>query len=183
MPPPSVLSNPGVRRSPSYFYSPLPHSLLPTSVTVRSYYAFDIPLVGCCAPSTARTRNKTYTIPRGHPFIRPPVLWQIVDSGLNETSCYFAHGDGTQVDHGHYFEAVGSTNPSFSSSSESSSRFKSVFEGGDFTYDSDRRKVRHHDDTNGGGFPFCRLLTPRSHIVPSHLVFSRCSACNPTFPA
>ncbi len=69
-------------------------------------------------------------------------VWQIVDSGLNETSCYFEHGDGTEVTHGHYFEEVGSTNPYFSTSgSESWSKFKKVFDDGDFTYDSDRRKV------------------------------------------
>lgn len=66
---------------------------------------------------------------------------QIVDSGLNETSCFFADGDGSEVEHGHYFEMVGSTNPSFSSDSVSSSKFVRVFEGGDFTYDSGRRKV------------------------------------------
>lgn len=60
---------------------------------------------------------------------------------MNETSCFFADGDGEEVEHGHYFEAVGSTNPLFSSSSESLSKFKNIFTGGDFTYDSDRRKV------------------------------------------
>ncbi|CAM9533797.1 unnamed protein product [Scytosiphon promiscuus] len=66
---------------------------------------------------------------------------QVVDSGLNETSCYFAHGDGSEVEHGHYFEEIGSTNPYFSSDSESFSKFKPVFEGGDFSYTSGRRKV------------------------------------------
>lgn len=72
---------------------------------------------------------------------------QVVDSGLNETSCFFADGDGGEVAHGHYFEEVGSTNAYFSSDSVSSSKFVKVFDGGDFTYDSSRRKVLSVDCT------------------------------------
>eukprot|EP00752_Nemacystus_decipiens_P015150 g13496.t1 len=79
---------------------------------------------------------------------------QVVDSGLNETSCFFADEDGGQVEHGHYFEEVGSINPYFSySDTESFSGFVGVFDGGDFTYDSSRRKVIQYIElikTDGG---------------------------------
>lgn len=53
-------------------------------------------------------------------------------------------GDGNTVEHGHYFKDIGSTNPAFSySSSYSWSRFRTIFEGGDFTFDLKRRKVRY----------------------------------------
>ncbi|CAN0460486.1 unnamed protein product, partial [Laminaria digitata] len=32
---------------------------------------------------------------------------QVVDTGLDETSCYFEDGDGLEVTHGHYFEKFG----------------------------------------------------------------------------
>ena len=64
-----------------------------------------------------------------------------MDAGLNETSCFFEDGDGAEVEHGYYFEEVGSNNPYFTYSSDSFSRFKEIFTGGDFTYDSSRRKV------------------------------------------
>lgn len=72
---------------------------------------------------------------------------QIVDSGLNETSCFFADGDGKGVEHGYYFEELGSSNPYFSSSSDSFSKFYGLYDGGHFAYDSSRRKVTSFDPT------------------------------------
>ncbi|CAN0597839.1 unnamed protein product, partial [Laminaria digitata] len=34
-------------------------------------------------------------------------LIQVVDTGLDETSCYFIDADGEEVPHGHYFEELG----------------------------------------------------------------------------
>lgn len=45
---------------------------------------------------------------------------QVVDSGLDETSCFFADGDGEEVTHGHYYEELG-LKPPFSFYSMSSS--------------------------------------------------------------
>ncbi|CBN78745.1 peptidase S8 and S53 [Ectocarpus siliculosus] len=87
---------------------------------------------------------------------------QIIDAGVNETTCFLEHGDGTEVEHGYYFDFVASSNPLFTSSSESRSMFKAEFTGGDFSYDSDRRKVIQYidlinPDTGDGsssGMPF-----------------------------
>lgn len=61
---------------------------------------------------------------------------------MNETSCFFEDGDGDKVEHGYYFDEIGTTNSYFSYSSDSFSLFKEIFTGGDFTYDNSRRKVR-----------------------------------------
>lgn len=61
---------------------------------------------------------------------------QVIDTGLDETSCFFTNDeDGEEVDHGYYFEEL------FVGSSQSQLIYFPFFEGGDFTYDEDRRKV------------------------------------------
>ncbi|CAN0335611.1 unnamed protein product, partial [Ectocarpus fasciculatus] len=60
---------------------------------------------------------------------------QVVDTGLDETSCFFIDDDGEEVEHGHFFEEL------FVSSSSSQLVYVPLFEGGDFTYSEDRRKV------------------------------------------
>ncbi|CAN0535588.1 unnamed protein product, partial [Laminaria digitata] len=32
---------------------------------------------------------------------------QVLDSGLDETSCYFEDGDGLEVTHGYFFDRIG----------------------------------------------------------------------------
>ncbi|CAM9132446.1 unnamed protein product, partial [Laminaria digitata] len=69
---------------------------------------------------------------------------QVVDSGLDETSCFFADGDGQQVAHGHYYEELALIEPSSSEDPASSEPVLSsplVFEGGDFPFSPDRRKI------------------------------------------
>lgn len=70
---------------------------------------------------------------------RPPLLphpaYQIVDSGLDETSCFFVDGDGQEVTHGYYFDEM-----SESYSSVSVPAF-TKFQGGDFSFEPSRRKV------------------------------------------
>ncbi|CAN0059252.1 unnamed protein product [Scytosiphon promiscuus] len=57
---------------------------------------------------------------------------QVVDSGLDETSCYFADDDGLQVEHGHLFLGV----------REEADGNVSVVHGSEsFVYDMSRRKV------------------------------------------
>ncbi|CAN0522044.1 unnamed protein product, partial [Scytosiphon promiscuus] len=36
---------------------------------------------------------------------------QVVDSGVDETSCFFVDKDGEEVIHGHYYEELGYTTP------------------------------------------------------------------------
>lgn len=67
------------------------------------------------------------------------LMAQVVDTGLDYSSCYFIDEDGEEVRHGHYYEEVGF--PSDSSFSSSTSKVAVVFEGGDFHADLDRRKV------------------------------------------
>lgn len=71
-----------------------------------------------------------------------PILlcMQVVDTGLDYTSCYFVDADGEEVAHGHYYEEVGFSS-SFSYGTSTSSRVAVAFNGGDFHADMDRRKV------------------------------------------
>ncbi|CAM9868950.1 unnamed protein product, partial [Ascophyllum nodosum] len=71
---------------------------------------------------------------------------QVVDSGLDETSCFFIDDDGEKIEHGHYFEELAwtvryfwtvSSNYLYSSDTD----VHEVFNGGDFVYDTSRRKV------------------------------------------
>ena len=71
---------------------------------------------------------------------------QVVDSGLDETSCFFIDDDEEEIEHGHYFEelAIFIVGLLTASSREIFSSYISalgVFEGGDFSYNTSRRKV------------------------------------------
>eukprot|EP00904_Undaria_pinnatifida_P011000 jgi/Undpi1/702/HiC_scaffold_10.g04166.m1 len=110
---------------------------------------------------------------------------QVIDTGVDETSCYFIDDDGQTVTHGHYFEEIGiktlaptpspasATSPTSAtlpptsplsstarsqtsslsssvlssnralatSSSSSSTTPEKIFEGGDFFFDPERRKI------------------------------------------
>lgn len=57
----------------------------------------------------------------------------MVDTGLDETSCYFADEDGLQVEHGHLFLGV---------RQESDGNVSVVRDSESFAYDMSRRKVR-----------------------------------------
>lgn len=63
---------------------------------------------------------------------------QIVDTGLDTTSCFFADADGEEVEHGHYFETVRSSDSTGSDSDI-------IFNGGSFPVDLTRRKVRRRE--------------------------------------
>lgn len=65
----------------------------------------------------------------------PHPVRQIVDSGLDETSCYFADEDGEEVTHGYYFDEFSESYTSVSLPAYQK------FDGGDFSFDSSRRKV------------------------------------------
>ena len=56
----------------------------------------------------------------------------MVDTGLDETSCFFADDDGLQVEHGHLFDGV---------RLESDGNVSLVLNDYSFTYDLSRRKV------------------------------------------
>ncbi|CAM9966840.1 unnamed protein product [Scytosiphon promiscuus] len=57
---------------------------------------------------------------------------QIVDTGLDETSCYFADDDGAQVEHGHVFDGL---------RIEADGNVSLVLENYSYAYDMSRRKV------------------------------------------
>lgn len=68
-----------------------------------------------------------------------PLVHQVSDSGLDESSCYFADDSGEEVEHGHYFEELGLSSSYVVASTSDAVR---VFEGGDFQFDETRRKVK-----------------------------------------
>lgn len=68
---------------------------------------------------------------------------QVTDSGLDETSCFFADGDGQEVVHGHYYEELSDVSLYYYTSEGEyydAYRFKD-FDGGNFYFDPSRRKV------------------------------------------
>ena len=70
----------------------------------------------------------------------------MVDSGLDETSCFFIDDDGGEVEHGHYFEELARVESYFLTASSfyrysTNTAVHEVFNGGDFVYDTSRRKV------------------------------------------
>lgn len=66
---------------------------------------------------------------------------QVIDTGLDETSCFFIDDDGEEVDHGYYFDELAIL--SLSATSEASeSRIFASFNDGDFSSYPERRKVR-----------------------------------------
>lgn len=58
---------------------------------------------------------------------------KIVDSGLDETSCFFADSDGKQVEHGHAFDGV-----RLDDAGNTTAALNDPY----FPYDTSRRKVR-----------------------------------------
>lgn len=67
---------------------------------------------------------------------------QVVDTGLDYSSCFFIDEDGVEVDHGHYFEEIAIS--SYASSFYLSDiEVATVFTGGDFRADMSRRKVSY----------------------------------------
>ncbi|CBN77323.1 Peptidase S8 and S53, subtilisin, kexin, sedolisin [Ectocarpus siliculosus] len=72
---------------------------------------------------------------------------QVIDSGLDETSCYFIDDSGEEVDHGYYFDELGRA--AVYSSSYSSDETATIFNGGDFSYYPERRKAGHGTHTAG----------------------------------
>ena len=85
---------------------------------------------------------------------------QVIDTGLDETSCFFADGDGLEVPHGYYYEKQSedafyqytSAGEALAYTSEGVLRpfYPSIFEGGDFSFDSSRRKVSTADSFSFG---------------------------------
>eukprot|EP00752_Nemacystus_decipiens_P002497 g2346.t1 len=82
---------------------------------------------------------------------------QVVDTGLDETSCFFADGDGQEIPHGYYFEELSEGGFRFPTSQGDYYYYTSqgaypysyvpeVFEGGDFSFDLSRRKVVQYID-------------------------------------
>ena len=94
---------------------------------------------------------------------------QVIDTGLDETSCFFIDDDLEEVPHGHYFDELAvsldpvespSSSPILPPSATSSptegvplipsstsspvTASHEVFEGGDFSIYPDRRKVNAH---------------------------------------
>lgn len=67
-------------------------------------------------------------------FLTEPILrcLQIVDSGLDQESCFFRDEDGERVDGGHYYDEVAA----------GSDYFLVTFTGGYYPHDLTRRKVR-----------------------------------------
>lgn len=70
-------------------------------------------------------------------MLTTPHTRQVLDTGLDETSCFFIDGDGQEVTHGYYYDAMGSP----ASSTFSSYSTYGVFQGGDFSFYPERRKV------------------------------------------
>lgn len=73
-----------------------------------------------------------------------PGCRQVVDTGVDVSSCFFVDEDKKEVEHGHFFEEIGVSADEFSSVSLSSSdaHIGTVFKGGYFPFDLSRRKVR-----------------------------------------
>lgn len=57
---------------------------------------------------------------------------QVVDTGVDETSCFFADDDGLEIEHSYMFDGI---------IIYSSMDYSLVFTSGDFVYDMSRRKV------------------------------------------
>lgn len=80
---------------------------------------------------------------------------QIIDTGLDETSCFFVDEDGLEVEHGYYFEELGFVGePSIDLSN-----VVKIFEGGSFPFDLTRRKVREIT-----GASFCLVERRLVHV-------------------
>lgn len=65
-------------------------------------------------------------------------ILQIIDTGLDETSCFFVDDDGEEVQHGYYFDELSAAVVTATSVTDP----HSIFSGGNFTYYPERRKVQ-----------------------------------------
>lgn len=92
----------------------------------------------CCIRFVEPSSLLAFDAPVCHAPPLPHPVHQIIDSGLDETSCYFADGDGEEVTHGHYFDELSESHSSVSLPAYT------IFEGGDFSFDPSRRKVARH---------------------------------------
>lgn len=91
-----------------------------------------------------RTWRQLLTAHIAHPSasdtkINPLLDDKVLDSGLDETSCYFEDGDGLEVTHGFFFDRVGVL--PVTSSQTTYVQGIALFTGGDFFIDTTRRKV------------------------------------------
>lgn len=62
-------------------------------------------------------------------------MTQVIDSGLDEESCFFTDGDGDTVERGYFFEEIAII---------SDTSVSPLFTGGYFPHDPDRRKVARY---------------------------------------
>lgn len=88
---------------------------------------------------------------------------QIVDSGLDETHCYFVDEGGEEVEHGYLFDEIGGYGPS-------SSEIVAIQSGGYFPSDLSRRKVRYREDavrilTNATNFSYHASCTRWANLL------------------
>ena len=93
--------------------------------------------VKSCCVVVMRRMSRTFdaltsNISPHHTFRIRRMFLQVIDTGLDETSCFFVDEDGEEIAHGHYFEELGFAN---------GSDVYAPFTGGDFSYDLNRRKV------------------------------------------
>ncbi|CAM9166855.1 unnamed protein product, partial [Hapterophycus canaliculatus] len=84
---------------------------------------------------------------------------QIIDTGVDETSCYFIDDDGEEVEHGYYYDELSaptlSVTPPFSS-----------FNGGDFSYFPERRKIIQYIDLVNPDSDFSAFSTSQGGVFP-----------------
>ena len=66
----------------------------------------------------------------------PPLGCQIIDTGLDETSCFFIDDSGEEIEHGYYFDDF-----ELNGLESSATTFETYFTGGFFPIDLTRRKV------------------------------------------
>lgn len=82
--------------------------------------------------------------PRVQPRLSSPRSWQVIDTGLDETSCFFIDDDGEEVVHGHFFNELAI--PSLTSTYYAQGNLFYDYDGGDFSSYPERRKVRSGTD-------------------------------------
>ena len=73
-----------------------------------------------------------------------------MDTGLDETSCFFADDDGLQVEHGHLFDGF---------RLETNGNVSIVFDNYSFAYDLSRRKVSGENTKPWVGAVCCDCFT------------------------
>lgn len=61
----------------------------------------------------------------------------MIDTGLDETSCYFVDDDGEEIEHGYFFDEIGFSYNEFNEVTG----IYTIFTGGNFTFFPNRRKV------------------------------------------